>query len=166
MIDLDILIPVYNEAGNIEELITRLDKSFGQAHIKYRLIFIDDNSTDSTPLEIRSFAKKFPVILHTKEGEKGKAFSIIEGYKLSQSPYIAMIDGDLQYPPEKLPEMYELAKNYGVAVANRKNSHSSLIRKIGSRLNSFVFGKTLLGLNCDVQSGLKVFKREIIENLD
>lgn len=163
---LDIIIPVFNEAGNIKELVDRIDKAMRDADMAYQLIFVDDNSTDETGKEIKVAAKSYPVTLLIKKGERGKAFSILEGAKFAKSDYIAMIDGDLQYPPEAIPEMYKLAIERGVCVANRKKANTSFIRKIGSKVNTLIFGKLLLGLDCDPQSGLKVFKREIIDELD
>ncbi|KKQ77856.1 MAG: Glycosyltransferase, group 2 family protein [Candidatus Daviesbacteria bacterium GW2011_GWA1_38_7] len=73
-----------------------------------------------------------------------------------------MIDADLQYPPEYILNLFdELNKGYDVVVANRHFEKVSLIRKIISTTFSFLFGKVLHGLNVDVQSGLKLFKKEI-----
>lgn len=164
--DLSLIVPVYNESGNIEELITRINKTMRQAGLRYQLIFVDDRSQDDTVIEIKKHGKDLPIVIHVKKGQKGKAFSILEGSKLAESDWICMIDGDLQYPPEVIPEMLDLARKNGVAVANRKTAKTSLLRKLGSRLNSHLFAKTLLNLNCDAQSGLKVFKREIIDQLE
>jgi len=163
---LDVIVPVYNEIENVSELVRRVDQSLRTAKINYNIIFVDDNSTDGTREEIKKYINKYPITLHVKRGEKGKAYSVLEGSKLSDSEYVAMIDGDLQYPPEELPKMLELAEIHGVVVANRKSHETNFLRKIGSKANAFLFGKLLLGLNCDTQSGLKVFRREIITHLD
>ncbi len=164
--DISIVVPVFNESGNIEKLLKRVDSSVKRAGFSYQLIFVDDRSVDSTVNEIKKYGKGLPITIHRKQGEQGKAFSILEGVKLAESEYIAMIDGDLQYPPEAIPAMLLQAREKGVSVANRKTAKTSALRKFGSRINSFIFGKFLLGLNCDVQSGLKVFKKEIIDYLD
>ena len=77
-----------------------------------------------------------------------------------------MIDADLQYPPEAIPEMMNNI-NFGVdvVVANRKENHVSLRRKIISRAFNLFFAKYLHGLHVDVQSGLKVFKKEVVERI-
>lgn len=166
MFDLEIVIPVLNEEKAVAELIKRIDKSLRSEKISYRMIFVDDHSTDKTVEIIQSFKKKYPILLHTKTGKPGKAYSILEGANLASSEKIAMIDGDLQYPPEVLPHMFRLSKVYGVVVADRKKDHLSLVRRILSNLNSQMIGKHLLGLDCDSQSGLKVFRKEIIEQLN
>jgi len=190
MNQLDIIIPVKDEAENLEELTTRIHRSLSKAKIRYSIIFVDDYSTDNTAEKIRnyishsdsspnSFLEKViydanggngesngsRVKLLRKKGKQGKAYSILEGAKASSAPFIAMIDGDLQYPPEAIPQMYKLAQKHGVVVANRKENSTSRLRRIASKVYNFFFGKLLYGFDCDVQSGLKVFKKEVIEHI-
>ena len=196
MADLDVIIPVRNEATTVEELAVRIEATLSSAGIDYNVIFVDDYSTDNTAEKIRnhishlnsyvngelrtspnSFSEKViyeanegigesngsRLKLLRKKGKQGKAYSILEGVKASSAPYIAMIDGDLQYPPEAIPRMYKLAQNHGVVVANRQMNGGSTLRKIGSKINNFLLGKAVLGFDCDVQSGLKVFRKEIVD---
>ncbi|HJZ05676.1 hypothetical protein A2634_05175 [Candidatus Amesbacteria bacterium RIFCSPHIGHO2_01_FULL_48_32] len=162
---LDIIVPVYNEEASLVELTRRINSSLQKAKIPYSIIFVDDHSTDDTRELITRLSQKYPIRLVVKRGMRGKAFSIIEGIRASSAPFMAMIDGDLEYPPEAIPQMYPQLAVHGVVVANRTKSHSSLLRKIGSHLNTFIFGRLLLGLNCDVQSGLKLFRREVAVHL-
>ena len=165
MSDLNIIIPVKNEAGNIKELADRIHASLYSAGIKYRMIFVYDHSEDTTVEEIKMVSGKYPVILHVKQGKPGKAYSILEGSKFATTEKLAMIDADLQYPPEVIPDMYKLLDAHGVVVSNRKGHKTSLTRKIGSKMNSLIFEKFLHGLKVDTQSGLKLFKKEIIDHL-
>ena len=76
-----------------------------------------------------------------------------------------MIDGDLQYPPEAIPGMVKMLDSVDVVVANRKERKTSLIRKITSHGFRFIFGTLLHDLHCDIQSGLKVFKKETLRHI-
>jgi len=77
-----------------------------------------------------------------------------------------MIDADLQYPPEAIPEMVKkLKKGADIVVANRKENNTATKRKIISSVYLFFFGKFMHNFDCDIQSGLKVFKKELIERL-
>ncbi len=163
---LSIIIPTYNEAENIRELITRITKAFDGTDTAYEILFIDDHSTDATRSTIKKTKINHSVQLFVKEGKRGKGYSILEGVKRAQYSHIAMLDGDLQYPPEILPQLYEKAQSTGFAVANRKTYISTPIRRLLSRANAYLFGKLLLGLDTDIQSGLKVFHREVFERLD
>lgn len=170
MKDLEIVIPVKNEEKNIAELTRQIDHALRSNDITYNIIYVVDKSTDKTIEEINKAIKEYPVILHEKKHRAGKGYSLVEGLELATAEYVGFIDGDLQYPPHAIPEMYKKLnydKQIGVLVANRKTYNSqSLIRKIGSRANVFIFGNLLLGLKCDMQSGLKVFRRDIFPHLD
>jgi glycosyltransferase XagB len=160
---ISIIVPTLNEKGNIKPLLRRIDRSLKKAGIYYEVIFIDDHSTDGTVKEIQKAAKKYPIKVFNKRGKRGKAYSIIEGINKCRSRTIAFIDADLQYPPEKFPEMFKKLQNCGVVVADRKLQDTSLIRKAASRTYSYIFGKLVLGFNCDVQSGMKMFKKHLGE---
>ena len=166
MKNLDIIIPVRNEEGNIVPLIQRIDSAMKKAEIKYNLIFIDDRSTDKTVKNLKALQVLYPIEVYTKQGKPGKAYSILEGSKYSKSENLAMIDADLQYPPEALPQMFEQLSDSGVVIAKRTVAHGSKIRRFISKTFSTVFGGLLHNLNVDVQSGMKVFKREVIEKVD
>jgi dolichol-phosphate mannosyltransferase len=163
---LDVLVPVKNEADNVEELVSRIHTSLTEAGISYGVIFIDDHSEDTTVDVINRLAKQYPVKAYTKQGKKGKAYSILEGVRYSTADTLAMIDGDLQYPPEALVEMYEKSVEHGVVVAKRQKYQDSKTRKLVSKTFKYLFGKLLFNFKCDVQSGLKLFKREIIERVE
>ncbi len=166
---IDIIVPVYNEGKNVKNLVTRIDKTMTKAKLAYTLLFIDDKSTDDTVQEIKKLYKEYPLKLFTKKGQKGKTFSILEGFEKCKADYVIMIDGDLQYPPEAIPFMVEVAQKdpgVGVVIANRKTYEGELFRRLGSRINAYIFGRLLLGLDHDVQSGLKLIKKEIVSFVD
>lgn len=150
-----VIIPARNELDNITELVERLEDALKQ--YKHELIFIDDHSTDGTYELLLELSETHPIIVRHKMGKRGKAYSIVEGSYIAQYETVAMIDADLQYPPEALPDMIDiLHKNEAdVVVANRKKFR--LFRKVPGS----VFRKH----NIDIQSGQKVFRKEVIERL-
>ena len=162
---LDVIVPVRNEAGNISALVRRLNRTLSSLGLKFRLIFVDDRSTDRTVEILRRLSHRYPITIHSKVGKTGKAFSILEGAGLSASAYILMIDGDLQYPPEAIPAMLRLVPQHGVVVANRQVIRFSPLRRYLSRINRRLTGRWLLGIDCDIQSGLKLFRRDILKSL-
>ncbi len=164
---ISIIIPTLNEELNISPLISRIVSECEQNSFEYEIIFVDDHSTDLTISKIKEYAKKFPVSVFEKKGKPGKAFSLLEGFAKAKYDILAMIDADLQYPPEAISEMIEKIEkeNADFVVAKRNEKNISFLRKILSRGFFFVFAKTLHSLNFDVQSGLKVFRREIFERI-
>lgn len=163
---LDIIVPAKNEAENFPELLRRIDLSLAPSKLNYRVIVVDDHSTDNSLQVLNTLSSLYPLKIVSKTGPSGKAFALIEGAKYSSAPVLAMIDADLEYPPEALPKMFALIDTHGVVVANRVSNHKTIFRRLASKLNRFVFGRLLLGLSCDVQSGLKLFHRDVMDNLD
>jgi len=162
---LSVIVPTFNEEANVTSLVEKIHNALSQAKINYEIIFIDDHSTDQTQNIISNLAIYYPIISATKVGKKGKSYSILEGAKFAQFDNIAMIDADLQYPPEALPKMVGMLKSSDLVISNRKKYKDAAVRKVLSRTFRFLFGHVLFGLNYDIQSGLKVFKREVYETL-
>lgn len=163
---ISIIIPTWNEEENITPLVKRIDDSLSAKNITYELIFIDDRSTDKTKQIIKTLSSKYPISVYSKNGKRGKAQSLLEGFALAKYELVGMIDADLQYPPEAIPKMIEkIGKNTDIVVANRRKQNVNFRRKVLSFIFLHFFGKFLHGLNYDVQSGLKVFRKEIIKRI-
>lgn len=163
--ELSVVVPTYNEADNIEELVVRINSVLFPAGYRYEIIFIDDNSSDRTVRRISLLEKAYPVRHFIKKGKKGKAYSLIEGFDKALFGNIAIIDADLQYPPEELLPMTEKLSDFDVVVANRKNYKESFLRRVLSKSFRRIFGKMLFGISEDVQSGLKVFRKKVVESI-
>jgi dolichol-phosphate mannosyltransferase len=165
-----IVVPTLNEAGNIAALISRIDTALYAIH-DYEIIFVDDHSSDRTTETILSVAaarnqELGRVSVHLKQGAPGKAFSLIEGFSYAQFQNICMIDADLQYPPEAIPSMLEkLLTGYSVVVANRQKIENHAHRRALSYVGRKFYGRMMHGLDCDVQSGLKLFYKPILSQI-
>src|SRR5664279_340629 len=105
--DVTVVIPTRNEAGNVDELLRRLDAALGS--LRAEVLFVDD-SDDDTPSVIRAAADRSsrPVrLLHRepewRDGRLGGA--VVAGFQLARAPWAVVIDGDLQHPPEMVPSL-------------------------------------------------------------
>lgn len=163
-----IVIPAFNEEKHLPSLIQKIQEVMERNSIIYEIICVDDRSTDKTKDIIKSIIdkEKIPLIYHVKQGKQGKAFSLLEGFKMARYELVCMIDADLQYSPEAIPAMiHKISGKIGIVVANRTKLNTSLHRQIMSRCFQFLFGQILHGLTYDIQSGLKVMKKEIFARL-
>lgn len=159
---ISVVIPVYNEEKNILDLVKRLIPVLSAFKRESEIIFVDDNSTDGTVKLLEKLVSK-NISFIVKQGKKGKSYSLIEGFKKAKGEILVMIDGDLQYPPEAITDIVYALSTSDIAVAKRKEYKVSKVRKVMSNSFRNVFGKTLFGLDHDIQSGLKGFKRHVIE---
>jgi len=160
-----IIVPTLNEEGNIRELVQRLDRVLQSHALRYEVIVVDDHSTDATREVLADLSRSYPIAVHLKKGQRGKAQSLLEGCTYAAYDVLAVIDADLQYPPEAIPEMVEkLQGGFDIVVANRRVHREAVVRKFVSRAFTF-FVNALHGFDCDVQAGLKVFRREVLQEV-
>jgi cellulose synthase/poly-beta-1,6-N-acetylglucosamine synthase-like glycosyltransferase len=163
---ISIIIPTRNEEENLPELVERIDTNVRINGFHYEIILIDDYSTDNTYLIATQLATRYPIKIYRKKGQLGKAQSLLEGFSYAIYPILCMIDGDLQYPPEAIPPMIAaIQKGSDVVIANRIMKQKDLLRRFTHNTFMYFFGNYIHQLNCDVQSGLKVFRKEIIERV-
>jgi dolichol-phosphate mannosyltransferase len=118
-----VIVPTFNEAGNIAELVGRLGAVLDDHDTE--IIFVDD-STDDTPDVIREVARTSAVpvrLIHRAPGERvgGLGGAVFAGFQASSADWFVVMDGDLQHPPEMVPVLLARAgKDDGdVVVASR-----------------------------------------------
>lgn len=133
---LSVVIPVYNEELLIDELISRTIPAVGSFIADYEVIFVDDGSTDSTLsrlLSLRSENNKIKVLSLSKNFGHQAAFTA--GLEHARGDIVAMMDGDLQDPPELLADMYNKIREEGFDVVSGKKTG----RKGKSQRNFYTF---------------------------
>lgn len=139
-----------------------------KAGIPYEIVIIDDHSSDETVAIAQNSNPRYHVRLLTKQGQRGKAFSLLEGFEAAEYDLVCMIDGDLQYPPEAIGAMYHKMQycDADVIITERIDNKTSALRRLSSAIYNFFFIKLLFGINYDTQSGLKLFKKKILRNVE
>jgi glycosyltransferase involved in cell wall biosynthesis len=161
-----VIVPTLNEADNIGELVQRVDATLKKSDISYEMIVIDDHSTDNTVQNILVLSSSYNIRVVQKRGKPGKAYSLLEGFDIAQNPIICMIDADLQYPPEAIGAMHKMLTSTGadVVITERTENETSFMRKLSSKTFNFLFARVLFGIGYDTQSGLKIFRKNILED--
>ena len=99
--ELAVVVPTYEERDNLPTLVERIDAALGGR--RYRIVVVDDDSPDGTADAARSLGERYPVDVIVRKEERGLASAVVEGIRRSASRYVAVIDADLQHPPELLP---------------------------------------------------------------
>jgi len=118
-----LIIPVYNEEDLIIELATRSVKAVESFAPDYEILFIDDGSTDSTLhklIELRKLYSRIKIVELSKNFGHQAAYTA--GLELSRGNYVAMMDGDLQDPPELLADMYQKITIEGFDIVSGKRT--------------------------------------------
>jgi dolichol-phosphate mannosyltransferase len=115
---LSIIIPTFNERANIPSLVHRIDASLlGRG---YELIFVDDNSPDGTAQTIEELKGRYPVKSLIRKNERGLASAVVLGIHHANGDVLAVMDADLQHPPEILPSLlHRIQHGYDLVIATR-----------------------------------------------
>lgn len=167
---LSVVVPTLNEEGNVQKLVARIHKTLATAKIPYEIVFIDDHSTDKTVTLVHAIKKRYPFLnlrVQSKRGKRGKAFSLLQGFKAARYPLICMIDADLQYPPEAISAMYNKLnrESADIVVTERVDQKTSRVRQLSTKVFHLVFTRMLFGLPFDSQSGLKLFRKRVLGSI-
>ena len=107
---LSIIVPTLNERENIEPLLTLITAAL--PNTAWEVIFVDDDSRDGTPEHVRAQARRDPRVRCVQRiGRRGLATACMEGVLACASPYIAVMDADLQHDERLLPQMLQVLDN-------------------------------------------------------
>ncbi len=137
LLELSIIVPTRNEAGNVVPLLNDLQSAFQERQVE--VIFVDDSS-DETPSIVASQINNFPSLhvqlLHRLPHEQigGLGGAVTTGLRAAKAEYACVMDGDLQHPPELVPVLLKKAKESSadIVVASRRSEGSKV-----EGLNSF-----------------------------
>lgn len=166
---LSVVIPVYNEAATIAELISRVH----QVDVPKEIIVVDDGSTDGTRDELerlKGLYENVRVILQPRNRGKGAALQL--GFKHATGDYVLVQDADLEYDPAEYPVLLRplIEGKADVVYGSRfltTKQHRVLFfwHSVGNRLLTLVSNMfTNLNLT-DMETGFKVFKRDVIQSI-
>ena len=109
---LSIVIAVYNESENIEQLSAQITAALEGSGIDYEVIYVNDGSDDSTSKSIKESAGHRTVLVDLNRNY-GQTAALKAGIDIASGNYIATMDGDLQNDPGDLPHMLEIMKSTG-----------------------------------------------------
>ncbi|MCL5671080.1 MAG: glycosyltransferase family 2 protein [Acidobacteria bacterium] len=118
---ISVVIPTYKEADSIQEMVQRTAAALGGSDEEYELIVVDDNSGDGTAELAEALSPGFPVRVLRRAGRQGLATAVVDGWGIARGDLLAVIDADLQHPPEILTSLAKSIRdsNADLAIASR-----------------------------------------------
>src|SRR5215510_3575571 len=129
--ELSVVIPVFNEEENITVLHSRLTDVLEHTHIDYEVIFVDDGSNDDSLNQLQNLSVKDKRVLIVELARNfGHQVAISAGLDFARGQAVAVMDADLQDPPEVLPEFIaKWQKGYDVIYAIREHRKESWFKR-------------------------------------
>ncbi|MCR4263715.1 MAG: glycosyltransferase, partial [Candidatus Roizmanbacteria bacterium] len=166
MTAISVIIPTLDEADTIRQLTSRVHEVLVRSKIHHEIIISDNGSHDGTDTIVSQLSREYPVRLLKSGSRKGKAYALLEGFKSARYPVLCMIDADLQYAPEAIPQLLEkLTGEVGIVIGDRSDTAIEPKRKFLMNMYRKLFGNYLHGFHQDVMSGLKIIRKEVIERI-
>lgn len=167
-----VIIPTYNEADNIEIIISKIiDLNIPNLFI----LVVDDNSPDQTGRVVEKICDSDSrVSLIQRSGKLGLGTAYVEGFKFAienSFDYIFEMDADLSHDPNEIPKFLEMVKTYDLVIGSRYITGVNVINWPLSRLllslGANWYTRVITGLPIrDCTSGFKCFRRDVLESLD
>jgi glycosyltransferase involved in cell wall biosynthesis len=163
-----VVIPVFNEEGNVIPLYTELKEVLTKLTKKFEIIFIDDGSTDNTLSNLLSIIEQGEKNLQVIQFRQrfGKSPALTAGFQTVKGEIVITLDGDGQDDPHNIPSLIEELNDYDVVCGWRyKRKDSFILKKIPSRIYNFLNRKVNRLKIHDSDCALRVYHKEAVENI-
>ena len=165
-----VVVPVYNEEGNLPELIDAPLGRHGRASARpYELVFVDDGSRDRSLEILEAAARERPGRMRVLELARnfGQHQAILAAFENVTGDVVVTLDADLQNPPEEIPKLLaKFDEGYDVVGGVRQNRQDSFLRKAASRLvnraTTLITRMRLTDFGCM----LRAYSRDVVEEIN
>tara|TARA_B100001057_G_scaffold77908_1_gene72958 strand:+ start:11347 stop:12300 length:954 start_codon:yes stop_codon:yes gene_type:complete len=170
ILDLSIIIPLYNEKESLIELNDRIHVNFENTKYTYEVIYVDDGSSDDSWDIICDLARKYDNIVGISFAKNyGKSQALNAGFKYAKGDLIATLDADLQDSPDELVPMIEMLKKEKLDIVSgwKKIRYDNLfLKNLPSKLFNYS-ARTISGIKLhDFNCGIKVYKKNVIKSIN
>jgi glycosyltransferase involved in cell wall biosynthesis len=165
MMNLSIVVPVYNEQFNIDKLIEEIKTNVQDLVSNFEVIIVDDGSDDKTWAKIIDNCRKDERITAIKFSRNfGHHYAITAGLHNALGDLVVVMDGDMQDRPEVIPELYkEIQKGFDVVFVNRTNRPESFLYKVAQKF-FYLTLRVLSGYDFDSrQANFSIINRKVVE---
>ena len=163
---ISVVVPLYNEARNVQPLTQRIFEAFREERRAIELILVDDRSTDETWEEIlkaRRQDSRIRALRH--QSQSGQSAALWTGFQASRAVVIATLDGDLQNDPADLPRMLAELSTCDMVCGVRVGRQDTWVRKVSSVV-ARAARRIVLGVDFrDSGCNLRVFRRSVLKLL-
>lgn len=164
---ISVVIPVYNEEGNLSLLMQRLRPVMIATNRPYEIILIDDGSRDRSLEMLREFTQFPEVRVVELTRNYGQHAAILAGFSIVRGAIVVTMDADLQNPPEEIPRLIETMQKgaFDVVGTIRRGRKDSLLRILPSKIINIVARKITGVQMTDWGCMLRAYRRQVVERM-
>src|SRR3954469_20021672 len=165
---LSVFFPAYNDSGTIASMVIRADAAAAELTPDYEVIIVNDGSEDATAAIADELARKYPrvrVVHHAKN--RGYGGAIQTGIRAATKDLIFYTDGDAQYDPAELKQLWaEMADGVdivnGYKISRSDPMHRIVIGRLYHHIVSTLFGLKMRDVDCD----FRLMRRSMFERVE
>jgi glycosyltransferase involved in cell wall biosynthesis len=168
-LDISVVVPLYNEAESLPELVAWIDRVAKSNNLAYEVIMIDDGSTDGSWSVVESLRSEYPSVRGVSFMRNyGKSAALYVGFEMAEGEVVFTMDADLQDSPDEIPAMRDmiLDEGYDLVSGWKRRRYDP----IGKRWPSKFFNLTariMSGIKLhDFNCGLKAYRRKVVKSIE
>jgi glycosyltransferase involved in cell wall biosynthesis len=167
---ISIVIPLFNEADSLPELMAWINRVMQSNNFSYEVIMIDDGSDDNSWETISNLRNDYPSLKGIKfQRNYGKSAALNEGFKAAQGDIVITMDADLQDSPEEIPEFVEMITKQGYHLVSgwkKKRYDNTFTKNIPSKIYNAVARKSSGIQLHDFNCGIKAYQLKVVKSIE
>lgn len=167
-IHISVIMPAYDEAPNLAEVVPRTVAVLDAMATTYELVVVDDGSTDATPAVMADLVECHPGVRHLRLRRNcGKSAALQAGFERTEGEVVVLMDADGQDDPGEIPGLVDtLARGVDLVTGRRLVRNDRMIKRSTSKLYNRVTSVVTGVAGRDFNSGLKAMTRRVVDGLE
>lgn len=168
-LDLSIVVPLYNEAESLPELVAWIDRVARANNLSYEAILVDDGSNDGSWAVIESLRRSYPAVRGIGFARNyGKSAALYCGFEAARGEVVITMDADLQDSPDEIPALRHmiLDEGYDLVSGWKKKRYDPLGKRLPSKFFNWT-ARTVSGIRLhDFNCGLKAYRLKVVKSIE
>ena len=168
-LDISVVVPLYNEAESLPELVRWIDRVAKANDLSYEIIMVDDGSTDGSFAVIEQLRGEYSTIRAVSFMRNyGKSAALYVGFDMAEGDVVFTMDADLQDSPDEIPEMRRMIveEGYDLVSGWKRKRHDPIGKRWPSKFFNFT-ARLMSGIKLhDFNCGLKAYRRKVVKSIE
>ena len=168
-LDISVVVPLYNEAESLPELVKWIDAVAKKNSLSYEIIMVDDGSDDGSWAVVEGLKSEYPAIRGISFMRNyGKSAALYCGFEMARGEVVFTMDADLQDSPDEIPEMRRmiLEDGYDLVSGWKRKRYDPIGKRWPSKFFNFT-ARLMSGIKLhDFNCGLKAYRRKVVKSIE
>ena len=169
MLDISVVVPLYNEDESLPELAEWIDKVMQENRFSYEVIFVDDGSTDKSWEVIEGLHRKNTAFKGIRfRRNYGKSAALNSGFAIAEGNVVITMDADLQDSPDEIPDLHKMITVDGLDLVSgwKQKRFDPITNTLPTKLFNWA-ARRMSGIYLhDFNCGLKAYRGDVVKNIE